>query len=304
MQKTVQKPIKITGTGLHSGKSVTMTIRPAAAEFGIWFRRTDITDGDNMIAAQFDCVTDTRLCTKLSNDSGAEISTVEHLMAAFAGTGVHNAMVDVDGPEVPIMDGSSIDFVTAILRAGRVEQDAPIRAIKVTNPIEVQHGDAWARLEPSETFDIAFDIEFSAPAIGKQSGAFNMANGTFIKELSDCRTFCNRQDVEGMKAVGLALGGSLDNAIVVDHETIMNPEGFRRDDECVRHKMLDALGDLYLAGMPILASYEGHKAGHHVTNMLLHALFAQPDAWEITECASEKQIYALPGSDLSSDLIL
>ncbi|MEM7241201.1 MAG: UDP-3-O-acyl-N-acetylglucosamine deacetylase [Pseudomonadota bacterium] len=304
MQKTVQKSIKITGTGLHSGKSVTMIIRPAAAEFGIWFRRTDIDQGDTMIPAQFDCVTDTRLCTKLVNDSGVEISTVEHLMAAFAGTGVHNALVEVDGPEIPIMDGSAIDFVTAILRAGRVEQDAPIRAIRILKPIQVEHGDAWARLEPSDTFDIAFDIDFTAPAIGKQSGAFNMANGTFIKELSDCRTFCNRQDVEGMQAVGLALGGSLDNAIVVDHETVMNPEGFRRDDECVRHKMLDALGDLYLAGMPIMASYTGHKAGHRVTNMLLRALFAQTDAWEITECASAEQVYALPGSDLSSELTL
>jgi len=304
MQKTVRKPIDISGQGLHTGAPVSMRILPASAEFGIWFKRIDITDRDNLIEARFDRVSDARLCTKLSNEAGASVSTVEHLMAALAGTGVHNAIVEVNGPELPIMDGSSTAFVKAILNAGRIEQEASIRAIRVLKPVEVNVDGAIARLEPSEDFEIAFDIDFSAPAIGRQSQEFNMANGTFIKELSDCRTFCNQSDVEGMQAQGLALGGSLENAIVVNHEAVLNPEGFRRENECVRHKMLDALGDLYLAGAPILARYTGERAGHFVTNQLLRALFADPEAWDMVICDKEEQIYALPGSDLSGELVV
>ncbi len=302
MQKTVQKQISMSGIGLHSGATVNIRILPASAEFGIWFRRVDITDRDNLIAARYDAVNDTRLCTRISNEAGVEISTVEHLMAAFAGTGVHNAIVEVDGPELPIMDGSSAPFVKQILNAGRIEQDAPIRAIRVKREVSVKIGDAMATLSPSADFEMAFDIDFEAKAIGQQSQEMNLANGTFIEELSNCRTFVDHRDVASLKEIGLAQGGSLENAIVVEDDRILNPEGFRRQDECVRHKMLDALGDLYLAGAPIIARYSGYKAGHHVTNQLLRALFDQPDAWELVVCDTPEQIYALPGSALAEGL--
>lgn len=297
MQMTVKKTVTLKGNGLHSGRPATLRIQPRAAEFGIWFRRTDITDADNMIPALFDAVSDTQLCTRISNPDGISVSTIEHLMAALAGTGVHNALIEIDGPEVPIMDGSSIAFVSAIMAAGLQELDAPIRAIRVLKPIEVTFDDVTVRLEPSEALEIDFAINFNEAAIGTQKKALKMANGTFVRELSNCRTFCRRSDVEHMQSVGLALGGNLSNAIVVDQDKVLNPEGFRRPDECVRHKMLDALGDLYLAGAPILARYTGNRAGHRATNEVLRALFAQTDAWEMITCSSE-QSHDLPGADL------
>lgn len=298
MQTTVKKSIHMTGQGLHSGAPARLCISPASAEYGIWFCRTDVTDRDNLIPARYDAVTNTQLCTRIANDDGVEVSTIEHLMAALAGTGIHNAMIDIDGPEVPIMDGSAAPFVAQILRVGLQALDAPIRAIRVLKPVHVKFDDVEVSLEPSDNLEIDFEIDFDAVAIGRQRKSLNMANGSFVRELSNCRTFVRRHDVDYLQSIGLARGGSLDNAIVVDENLVLNPEGFRRTDECVRHKMLDALGDLYLAGAPILGTYKGKRAGHKATNMILRALFDQPDAWEMIECSDDIS-HDLPGADIS-----
>lgn len=278
MLTTVRQEIAFVGTGLHSGRPVRMVLRPAAAG-GVRFRRTDVTDRDNVIPARFDRVGDTRLNTRLSNAAGVSVSTVEHVMAALAGTGVWNAVIDIDGPEAPIMDGSAKRFVQKIVAAGVRRLPGPMRAIRVTEPVRVAVGDAWAELAPAPALEIAFEIDFPEPAIGRQALALSMENGAFVHELSDCRTFCRRSEIAALQAAGLALGGSLDNAVVVDGAEVLNPEGLRRPDEFVRHKMLDALGDLALAGAPILGAYRGVRAGHGVTNTLLRRLFATPSAW-------------------------
>ncbi|MBR9863353.1 MAG: UDP-3-O-acyl-N-acetylglucosamine deacetylase [Rhodobacteraceae bacterium] len=304
MQRTLKTPIEIVGKGLHSGKRAALRVSPSVADFGIWIQRVDVTDRDNMIPARYDHVNDTRLCTRLANDAGVEVSTVEHLMAALAGTGIHNAMIEIDGPEIPIMDGSSAPFVAAILKAGLKELDAPLKAIRILKPVSINVDGFSASLAPSEKIEIEFAIDFDEAAIGKQSKTLQMSNGAFVRELSNCRTFCLRRDVDMMQSAGLALGGGLDNAIVVDGDTVLNPEGFRRDDECVRHKMLDALGDLALAGHPIIGRYHGDKAGHRATNLLLRELFARPDAWEMVEC-SPSQWHDLPGAHIKpSDFAL
>jgi UDP-3-O-[3-hydroxymyristoyl] N-acetylglucosamine deacetylase len=300
VQKTVAKKVVLSGNGLHSGKPARLSICPASAEYGIWFRRVDITDKNNLIPALYDSVNDTRMCTRLANAEGVEVSTVEHVMAALAGTGVQNALIEIDGPEVPIMDGSSDLFVRAILDAGVQEQDAPVRVIRILKEVSIQFGDTTAVLKPSDTLKIDFSIDFADKAIGRQQKQLEMANGAFVRELSDCRTFCMRSDVEALKSVGLALGGGLDNAIVVDNGAVLNPDGFRRTDECVRHKMLDALGDLALAGAPILGKYVGVRAGHRATNMLLHELFSTPNAWEMVVCNSA-QTEMLPGAHIQAE---
>ncbi|MEM7438162.1 MAG: UDP-3-O-acyl-N-acetylglucosamine deacetylase [Pseudomonadota bacterium] len=298
MQRTLKQPIALSGKGLHSGAVAHLRVLPASAEYGIWFRRVDITDKDNLIPALWDHVTDTQLCTRLSNGAGVTVSTVEHLMAALAGCGVHNAIVEVDGPEVPIMDGSSDPFVAAILKAGVQELNVSVRAIRVLREVSVTLDGVSARLLPSDDVEISFDIDFDEDAIGHQSKSLNMANGAFVRELSDCRTFCRRRDVEMMQAAGLARGGDLGNAIVVDGGKVLNPGGFRRTDECVRHKMLDALGDLALAGAPVIARYEGSKAGHTITNLLLRELFADPSSYEMIEC-THTLTDRLPGAHIS-----
>lgn len=299
MQRTLKNPIQIVGVGLHSGKRAVLRILPASAEYGIWFRRVDVTDRDNLVAAMYDQVNDTRLCTRLANDVGTEVSTVEHLMAALAGTGIHNALIEIDGPEIPIMDGSADAFVDAILTVGLIEQNAPVRAIRVLKEVSVQVDGFTATLSPADSLEIDFTIDFEAAAIGRQSKTLNMANGAFVRELSNCRTFCRRSDVDMMQSAGLALGGGLENAIVVDGGQILNPEGFRRSDECVRHKMLDALGDLYLSGGPVIGRYHGDKAGHRATNLLLRELFSKPDAWEMIVC-SPAQWDDLPGAHITA----
>jgi UDP-3-O-[3-hydroxymyristoyl] N-acetylglucosamine deacetylase len=266
---------------------------------GIRFRRVDVTDRDNLIPARFDLVTDTRLCTLLTNAAGVSIGTVEHVMAALAGTGVTHVEIEIDGPEVPIMDGSALRFVQAILRAGLAPVDGPLRAIRILKPVRDVQGDVVAELAPAETLSIDFEIDFSAAAIGRQVRQLGMVNGAFVHELADCRTFCLRSEVETMQAHGLALGGSLDNAVVVDGDTVLNPGGFRRADECVRHKMLDALGDLALAGAPIMGAYRGVKAGHGVTNRLLRRLFATPGAWEWVTLDAEAARH-LPGAGVGA----
>lgn len=264
-----------------------MVVRPASAEYGVWFRRTDIVGTDNLIPARWDAVVPSPLCTKLVNDAGVEVSTVEHVMAALAGCGIHNALIEIDGPEVPILDGSSAQFVAAFVAKGIQLLDTPVRAIEILKPVEVQDGDAHARLEPGKTLEIDFHIDFVDQAIGRQDKTLNMVNGAFVRELCDSRTFCRKADVDFMRANGLALGGTLDNAVVVDGDAVLSPGGLRHDDEAVRHKMLDALGDLALAGAPILGHYRGHRAGHALTNKLLRALFARPDTYRMVTCDAE-----------------
>ena len=279
MQTTVKNELAFEGVGLHSGAPARMRILPASGEYGIWFKRTDLRDVDNMIPARHDAVTDTRLCTKLENRDGASVSTVEHLMAALAGCGVDNALIEIDGPEVPIMDGSARPFAEAIARTGLRRVEGEDRVIRILKPVEVADGGRVARLEPSDSFEIDFGIEFDDGAIGAQSKAMRLVNGAFLEHLQDSRTFCRKDEVDMLQKMGLARGGSLDNAIVVDGPAVLNPGGLRHEDEFVRHKMLDAVGDLSLAGAPIVGRYVGRRAGHEMTNRLLRALFARPDAW-------------------------
>ena len=284
MQNTLETAVTFYGFGLHSGAHVRMVINPAPTDHGIWFRRTDVTDADALIPARWDAVVPSRLCTLIANADGTSVSTIEHVMAALAGLAIYNARIDIDGPEVPILDGSAVPFVAALLAGGIQPQAAPVRAIRVLKTVEVRDGEALARLEPAEMLEIDFRIEFSDRAIGRQSHRLNMANGAFVRELSDSRTFCRQSDVDAMRAKGLALGGTLHNAVVFDGDKILSPGGLRYRDEPVRHKMLDALGDLSLAGAPLLARYTGIKAGHALTNRLLRTLFATPGAFDYDDC--------------------
>jgi UDP-3-O-[3-hydroxymyristoyl] N-acetylglucosamine deacetylase len=276
VQNSLLRSATFKGVGLHSGAPVTMTVRPAAEDHGIWFRRTDLVGADALIPARWDAVVPSKLCTLVSNAAGASVSTIEHIMAALAGSAVHNAVIDIDGPEVPILDGSAAQFVAGLLDAGIKPQSAPVRAVKVLKTIEVRDGEAVARLEPSDMLEIDFLIDFAEAAIGRQEKVLNMANGAFVRELSDSRTFCRNAEVIAMRERGLALGGTLNNAVVFDGDKVLSPGGLRHADEPVRHKMLDALGDLALAGGPILGRYTGVRAGHALTNRLLRALFADP----------------------------
>lgn len=284
MQTTLKSTATLRGIGVHSGRATRIAMRPASANFGIWFKRTDLRKCDPLIAARWDNVADAQLCTFLTNDDGVSVSTVEHVMAALAGCGVHNAVIEVNGPEIPIMDGSSAPFVRAILDAGLQELDAPVRVLRVTKPVEVRRGDAFARIEPCDGFEMTFAIEFEDEVIGAQDLRLNLANGAFVRALCDSRTFCRQADVELMHSKGLALGGTYDNAVVVDKDRVLSPGGMRHDDEPVRHKMLDALGDLALAGAPIVGRYVGDRAGHALTNALLRSLFADPSSYELVTC--------------------
>lgn len=295
MQKTVKSPIRFSGKGLHSGKTVRMSILPASADYGIWFRRTDIALGDTMIAALWDQAEQTPLCTRIRNQAGVSVSTIEHVMAALAGTGVHNALIEIDGPEVPILDGSSADFVHAILKTGLVRQASKVRVIEVLKTVSVTRGEATATLAPASEMQIDFHIDFEDSAIGVQDKSLVLANGSFVRELCDSRTFCRKIDVDTMHANGLALGGTLENAVVVDGDIVLSPGGLRHSDEAVRHKMLDALGDLALAGAPIMGRYTGIRAGHALTNALLRELFATPGAFRIRE-VDEAMAARLPGA--------
>ncbi|MFM2391857.1 MAG: hypothetical protein RLZZ437_3412 [Pseudomonadota bacterium] len=294
MQSTLKSAASFSGLGLHTGKPVRMIVRPASADYGIWFKRVDITDSDNLIAARWDRVTESRLCTIVANDAGVSVSTIEHVMAALSGCGIHNALIEIDGPEVPILDGSAVPFVAGFLAKGVIAQTAPVRAIRILKTVEVRDGDAVARLSPADMLEIDFHIDFADAAIGKQAKHLSLANGAFVRELSDSRTFCRQADVDAMRARGQALGGSLENAVVFDGDRVVSPGGLRHADEPVRHKMLDAMGDLALAGAPILGRYTGMRAGHAMTNRLLRALFADPDAWRMVDCGPSMGM-KLPG---------
>jgi UDP-3-O-[3-hydroxymyristoyl] N-acetylglucosamine deacetylase len=298
MQFTLASTISLGGTGLHSGKPATVTLRPAPADYGLQFHRTDLSAPDNVIPVSPEYWVEASLCTVLANATGAKVGTIEHLLAALHGCGIHNVRIDIDGPEVPILDGSAAPFVAKILKAGLAPCNAPLNVLRVLRPVTVSQGAARASLFPSDVLEVSFQIDFDDTAIGKQSHDLRMSNGTFLKELSDCRTFCLRADVEAMQAKGLALGGSLDNALVFDQGELLSPGGLRRHNEPVRHKMLDAMGDLYVAGRPIIGRYEGVRAGHALTGRLLRALLADAENYALTPCAPQ-ELMRLPGANIS-----
>ncbi len=285
MQRTLKSALVFDGIGLHTGAPVRMVLRPASAQHGIWFRRSDLGTSTGLIAARWDTVVPSELCTKIANETGASVMTIEHVMAAISGTGLTNVLVDIDGPEVPAADGSAAPFVKAILETGLIAQDVPQIAIQILKTVKVERDGAVARLDPAITLEMDFEIDFDEAAIGHQRKSLNLANGAFVRELCDSRTFCRVSDVDAMQAKGLALGGMPgENAVVFDGETVASPGGLRHADEPVRHKMLDALGDLALAGAPILGRYTGNRAGHSLTNALLHALYADPTAYQMVPC--------------------
>ncbi|MCL4137931.1 UNVERIFIED_CONTAM: hypothetical protein GTU68_045619, partial [Idotea baltica] len=278
-QTTLDTIVAFEGRGLHLGQPVSVVVHPAPADHGIVFRRTDVAAGLADVPALWHRVIVSPLNTRIENAAGTSVSTIEHIMAALAGCGLHNALIEVTGPEIPILDGSAAQFVKGFLRAGVRRLPAPLRVIEVRKPVCITLGDATARLDPADTLHIRFEIDFADRAIGHQEKTLNMSNGAFVRELCDSRTFCRSADVDAMRANGLALGGTLENAVVVDGADVLSPGGLRHQDEAVRHKMLDALGDLYTAGAPILGRYTGSKAGHAVTNALLCALFEDPENW-------------------------
>ena len=284
-QRTIRSIVRTVGVGLHSGERVELVLRPAPADTGIVFSRTDL-DPPVSLAARADSVNDTRMASTLSavgpGGGDARIATVEHLMSALAGLGIDNLFVDVDAAEIPILDGSSASFVYLIRSVGIAEQAAPKRFIRVLRPIEVRDGDKFARLEPHFGFRLDFSISFGHPAIDAtgQRIEVDFAHISYAKEVARARTFGFMRDVEALRSHGLAKGGNLGNAIVMDEYRVLNDEGLRVDDEFAMHKVLDAIGDLYLIGHPLLASYVAHKSGHALNNLLLRELLAHADAWE------------------------
>ena len=282
-QKTTVAPAIIAGVGVHTGDRVRLAVRPAPAGTGIVFVRTDITDRDNRIPVSGEAVVDARLNTMIENAAGVRLSTIEHLMAAFAALGVSNAVVEVDGPELPILDGSALPFVQLLDRAGFRRQQSPVRYIEILEPIRVQEGDKSAALLPCDRYEMRFEIDFDTPVIGNQVVDFVVDEETFRNEIIAARTFGFAHEVEALRRAGLARGGSLENAVVIDGDQILNPGGLRMEREFVRHKALDAIGDLYVLGAPLLGRYEGVKAGHAINNLLVRALLANPQAWrEVT----------------------
>jgi UDP-3-O-[3-hydroxymyristoyl] N-acetylglucosamine deacetylase len=279
-QHTLAGPAICAGIGLHSGQRVRVSIRPAAAGTGVVFVRTDL-GGDNRVPVKAEAVVQARLCTVIANEAGVTVATIEHLMAALCALNVDNAVVELDGPEVPIMDGSALPFVALLDRAGRRRQEAERQYIEVLDTVEVSQGDKTARLMPCDRFELAFEIAFDTPVIGRQRVDLEVTEGSFRRELADCRTFGFLQEVEALREAGLARGGSLLNAVVIDGDRVLNPEGLRRSDEFVRHKALDAVGDLYVLGAPILGRFEGLYAGHALNNLVVRALLRRPDAWRL-----------------------
>ncbi len=281
-QKTTVAPAIIAGVGVHTGDRVRLAVRPAPVGTGIVFVRTDIKDRDNRIPVSGEAVVDARLNTMIENGAGVRLSTIEHLMAAFAALGVSNAVVEVDGPELPILDGSALPFVRLLDRAGFRQQEAPVRYIEILEPIRVTDGDKSAALLPCDRYEMRFEIDFPTPVIGNQVVDFVVDEQTFRDEIMAARTFGFAHEVEALRKAGLARGGSLENAVVIDGDQILNPGGLRMEREFVKHKALDAIGDLYVLGAPLLGRYEGVKAGHAINNLLVRELLANPQAWRET----------------------
>lgn len=280
-QRTLKTVIHASGVGLHGGVKVNLTLRPAAPDTGIVFRRVDLPQPVD-IPAQAVLIGDTRMCSCLERD-GVKVGTIEHLMSALCGLGIDNAWIDIDAPEVPILDGSAAPFVFLIQSAGIEEQNAAKKFIRVTRPIEVRDGDKWARFEPYDGYRLSFSIVFHHPAIDRsaQQAEIDFAEHSYVREVSRARTFGFMQEVEYLRENGLALGGGLENAIVLDEFRVLNQDGLRYGDEFVKHKILDAVGDLYLLGHPLLAAYASHKGGHALNNQLARALLQQQEAWEL-----------------------
>mgnify|MGYP002353991772 CR=1 FL=1 len=292
-QRTLKTITRAVGVGLHSGQRVELTLRPAQPDTGIVFRRVDLPQPvDIPICAE--AVTDTRMASTIGT-GGAKVHTVEHLMSACAGLGIDNLYVDITAEEVPILDGSSASFVFLLQSAGIELQNAPRRFIRVTRPVEVREGDGantkWARLAPYHGYRLSFEIDFDHPAVDStgQSVEFDLGTGNYSRDIARARTFGFTRDVEMMRASGLALGGGLDNAIVMDDYKVLNSDGLRYDAEFTRHKILDAMGDLYLIGKPLLAAYSAFRSGHAMNNQLLRALLAQRDAWEVVTFEDERK---------------
>ncbi len=291
-QRTLKSTIKTTGVGLHTGARVELVLRPAAADAGIVFHRTDLADPVALPAAARQ-VGDTRLSSTLKQGA-VTISTVEHIMSALAGTGIDNAHIDVAGPEIPILDGSAGPFVYLLQSAGIVEQDAPKRYLRIVSAVEVREGDKWARFDPFNGFKLDFTIDFPHPVFGSENRhvVIDFAEHVYTKEVARARTFGFMQDVEAMRAAGLGLGGSLQNAVVLDEFKVLNSEGLRYDNEFVRHKVLDAIGDLYLLGHPLIGHYTAYKSGHGLNNALARALLDRADAFEMVTFADEDDVPA------------
>ncbi len=293
-QRTLKTVINATGVGLHTGKKVFLTLRPAPVNSGIIFRRIDLKVPVNIIA-NAENVGDTRLSTTLVNGD-VKVSTVEHLLSAIAGLGIDNAYIDVSAAEIPIMDGSAGPFVLLIQSAGIEEQNAPKQYIRIKRIVEVKRGDQWARFEPFNGFKVSFKIDFKHPVFrrSRQSIEIDLTESAFVKEVSRARTFGFMQDMEMLREHQLALGGGLDNALVVGDYRILNEDGLRYEDEFVRHKVLDAVGDLYLAGHPLIGAFVGYKSGHGLNNILVRTLLAEKEAWELVRC--EDKFDTVPGS--------
>ena len=279
-QRTLKNVIRATGVGLHTGEKVYMTLRPAAVNTGIVFRRTDLPE-PIVIPARCEHVGDTRLSSTLVRD-GVRVGTVEHLMSAMAGLGIDNAYVDLSAPEVPIMDGSAGPFVFLLQSAGIEEQSSPKRFIRIKKPVKVEDGDKWAQFLPFDGFKVGFSIEFQHPIFSRRASRaeIDFSTTSFVKEVSRARTFGFMRDIEMLREKNLALGGSMDNAIVLDDYRVLNEDGLRYEDEFVKHKILDAIGDLYLLGHSLIGAFFGHKSGHQLNNQLLRSLLADKSAWE------------------------
>ena len=292
-QRTLKTLTQAVGVGLHSGQRVELTLRPAAPDTGIVFRRVDLPEPVD-IPVRAESVTDTRLASTISVGQ-AKVFTVEHLMSACAGLGIDNLYVDITAEEVPILDGSASSFVFLLQSAGIVEQNAPKRFLRVLKTVQVSEGEGanmkWAKLEPFHGYKLSFEIDFRHPAVDQtgQQVVFDMSEGVYSRDIARARTFGFTKDVEMMRANGLALGGGLDNAIVMDDYKVLNADGLRYDDEFVKHKILDAMGDLYIVGKPLLAAYSSFRSGHAMNNQLLRALLAQPDAYEIVTFEKSSQ---------------
>ena len=282
MQTTVQAPITMSGVGVHSGRHATMTLHPAAADTGILFHRVDIEGDDGFVLAHAANAIETQLCTTIKNNAETEVRMIEHLMAAFHGLGIDNIIIEIDGPEVPILDGSSAMIVEALNHAGIMATDSARTYLEILSPVKVELGNgAWATLSPAPYLELDLDIDFSDPGIGKQQFAFDGKEDRFQDEIAGARTFCMLKDVEKMRLAGLAKGGSLDNALVYDDGTLLNEGGLRMENECVKHKALDCIGDLYLLGMPIKGRLTSHMPGHRLSTLLVQAVLADASCYRI-----------------------
>lgn len=295
LQRTLAKPVSVTGVGLHSGERVALTLYPAPENSGISFRRTDLAGGKGgVIALNPYLINDTRLSSTVVTEAGVRVGTIEHIMSALAAYGVDNALIELNAPEIPIMDGSSLPFIYLLQNAGIVDQKAQKRFLKILKPVEVNETGKWVRFTPYNGFKVTLTIEFDHPVFNRSSPTFEIdfAGKSYIDEIARARTFGFMQEVEMMRSHNLGLGGNLSNAIVIDDTDVLNPDGLRYPDEFVRHKILDAIGDLYIVGHPIIGAFEGYKSGHAVNNALLRAILADETAYEWVEFADDESLPA------------